>query len=444
MTNCLQKTSSTTEVSETEFTDCWFELDGTLINLDGLDDLLERGWTDDSEEYKAELADVLQREWRQLVYSPMLESIRRRYPSLRINLLSYLSDVCLEVILRTCWPDFEWDLIAAPLAEGLPCAWRLPAEGKPEKMLYIGASGDSLRFAHSQPNCFSVLATWGWSSVPRRRGGKCSSEQWRTVELFADAQIDRADEIESLLAAPEDWLPLLESLLERGHKTSDCSRRRYLVCNKFRPNVQGDWVEVYGLGRYYARHERHQTHKLTQSILENKESSVFPAEWVQAIVQAVKDLDSSRLVIAAIPARPERVDRMRAFLAQIESSGLLKSEKRRVVFAPDLLAYRDGVRSQHRACRSAKERFDNVREHLYVHNAAPLEDHPDVLIIDDVVTTGATFYYARQCLLEAGAYDVASLAMAMTTDNEPEVSCRSSIRTVQSVKLMISFDDLWG
>lgn len=441
MTNCLQTTSSTTEVSDTEFTDCWFELDGTLINLDGLDDLLERGWTDDSEAYKAELAGVLGREWRELVRPSTLEAIRRRYPSLRLNLLSYLSDVCLEVILRTCWPDFEWDLIAAPLAEGLPCAWRLPAEGKPEKMIYVGATGESLRFAHSQPNCFSVLATWGWSSVPRLRGGKCSSEQWRTVELFADAQVDTPDAIEALIAAPEDGLPLLERLLEKGGNANN-DIRRYLVCNKFRPKAQRDWVEVYGLGRYYARHERHRSHKLTQSILENKESSVFPEEWVQAIVQAVKDIDSARLVIAAIPARPERMDRMKAFLAQVEASGLLAGC--RVEFVPDLLGYRSGVRSQHKACGSAQERFDNVRMHLYVSNASPLEDHPDVLIIDDVVTTGATFYYARQYLLEAGANDVVPLAMAMTTDNEPEASCRPSIRTVQSVKPTISFDDLLG
>ncbi len=443
MTNCFQTADSATEVVDTKFTECWLELDGALMTLDGLDDLLERGWTDDSDEYKAELAGVLGREGRRFIPVSLLNSIRRRYPSLRINLLSSLSDVCLGVILRTYWPGFEWDLIASPLAEGLPCAWRLPSADKPEKMLYIGATGESLRFAHSQPNCFGVLATWGWASVPRLRGGKCSSEQWRTVELFADAQIDRADDIEALLAAPEDWLPLLESLLENGTAGDGC--RRYLVCNKFRPNVQRDWVQVYGLGRYYARYERHVSHKLTRSILENKASSVFPEAWVQAIALTVKDLDSSRLVITTIPVRPplpgqqERPDRLKAFLAQIEASGLLNG--RRVDFAPGLLGYRSGVRSQHMGHNGAQERFDNVREHLFVSNPALLEEHPDVLVIDDVATTGATFYYARKFLLDAGAGDVVSLALALTTASEPAAE---GLHPVKSVQPAISFDDLWG
>ena len=59
-----------------------------------------------------------------------------------------------------------------------------------------------------------------------------------------------------------------------------------------------------------------------------------------------------------------------------------------------------------------------MRNHLYVNNPSLLENRPRGLVIDDVATTCATFFYARKYLMEAGASETLSLAMAMTVDSK--------------------------
>jgi predicted amidophosphoribosyltransferase len=55
----------------------------------------------------------------------------------------------------------------------------------------------------------------------------------------------------------------------------------------------------------------------------------------------------------------------------------------------------------------------NVRDNLLVSPERSLHG-TDVVVIDDVVTSGATFYYADRYLREAGASRVHCIALAQT------------------------------
>jgi predicted amidophosphoribosyltransferase len=83
-----------------------------------------------------------------------------------------------------------------------------------------------------------------------------------------------------------------------------------------------------------------------------------------------------------------------------------------VSVAPDLLAYKDGVKSQHGDLLNQHDRFVNVRDHLYVKTPKLIQPGLNILVLDDVCTTGASLIYATKYLRDAGAADVKCLAVA--------------------------------
>ena len=128
------------------------------------------------------------------------------------------------------------------------------------------------------------------------------------------------------------------------------------------------------------------------------------------------------LTVTVIPHRPEREPRLERLLAQLAATNTFADQKasNKLTFAPGLLAYRDGVRSQHGDHLKKLERFKNVRDHLYVPHPKLILPGRSLLVIDDVVTTGSTLIYATKYLKDAGVHSVTSLAMAMNiTDVAP-------------------------
>ncbi|MHB1530147.1 MAG: ComF family protein [Acidiferrobacteraceae bacterium] len=77
-----------------------------------------------------------------------------------------------------------------------------------------------------------------------------------------------------------------------------------------------------------------------------------------------------------------------------------------------MLAYKEGVKSNHGEHLGANERFKNVRNHLFVAQPKTIVANAIYIVIDDVVTTGASLIYAAQYLKDSGASDVRRLAFA--------------------------------
>lgn len=398
----------------TQFSECVFHLEEALVKTDGLESLFEKPDGEPVEAYREKVKAVLASGERMMVSQEQLESIRSQF-GLRMGLLSCHGDAWIDAVLAACWPEFEWDFVVP--ARGKTRFSRGMKAFSPETWGLV-VCGNARQVTHCYYDLhkgFAVLATWGWSCVPRLRGGPASRECWREESVFADAQIDEFSALPEVLEDPVSRLPVLERLLMNSEE--DVKSFRLLQSKKFGPRDSGAEFMVCGLGRYFPWNcEERRDWRLSRSILEMKESAVFPTAWLQAAALTIRDFQAftkgAPLVVTVIPARPGRVARLNAFLGQLEESELLSDAS--VSFAPDLLEFHDGVLSNHHDKLGAADRYANIRDHLFVKQPELLQSHPNVAVIDDVVTTGATLYHAKQFLHKAGARLVLPLAMALT------------------------------
>jgi predicted amidophosphoribosyltransferase len=78
---------------------------------------------------------------------------------------------------------------------------------------------------------------------------------------------------------------------------------------------------------------------------------------------------------------------------------------------PDALRFKPEVRSNSKDKLNATDRFVNIRNHLEW-SGQPLPQGTCVIVFDDVVTSGATLFYADRLLKQAGASFVLPVALA--------------------------------
>ena len=197
----------------------------------------------------------------------------------------------------------------------------------------------------------------------------------------------------------------------------------------FPPGVRQRPVWVHVLGRLFSEYEalkpRYARHSLTAQILGHKQAVTFPGEWMYSIAFCANKLarraalrDGENVVLTCIPRKPGGVPRMESLLGQLGRSDELRTLRPKPAtfeIRPDVLSYREGVVTAHQMHLDREQRFANVEQHLYV--ARPDDVRGKVVVVlDDVVTTGASLIVAHRKLLAAGASRVecAALAKAIT------------------------------
>lgn len=131
------------------------------------------------------------------------------------------------------------------------------------------------------------------------------------------------------------------------------------------------------------------------------------AHWMQqqpALMHTVHEAD----MLIPIPMSPERM-RERGY----NPAAQLAQHLCRAKCSTDVL-----YRTRHTVAQSQQtraQRLRNLRDALAVHPARhPALQGLRVLLVDDVMTTGATLTVATQCLLHAGAAQVQVLSLART------------------------------
>lgn len=126
---------------------------------------------------------------------------------------------------------------------------------------------------------------------------------------------------------------------------------------------------------------------------------------------AARPLLRPDLLVAPVP-----LHRFKLLRRRYNQSALLSRElaARGMAHCPDLLVRRRATASQDG--KSADERFANLEEAIAVHRRrrALLEGRP-VLIVDDVMTSGATLAACARACLAAGSGDIFVLALARVT-----------------------------
>ena len=176
------------------------------------------------------------------------------------------------------------------------------------------------------------------------------------------------------------------------------------------------------MGRLFGEHEeirfRRGWHTLTNQLLAHKDANVFPEAWIEAIQRFVhvESISNRDVVITVVPFKPGRTPRLERLLDQFAAAYqaprvAMGRQAPAVAFRSDVLAFRPGAVSSHGNHLSADQRFANVGENLYVNRSQDIQGK-HVIVIDDVVTTGATLLWSHRYLRQAGARSVSCLSLA--------------------------------
>ena len=400
---------------------CLFDLDQTLIRTDDLKEIREAGKRIDSPEYRTAVTKAFLQETNRQIYGPvLLLKIRAQFPELKLVVFTRSPRSYARVVLELAYPGFEWDLLVAyedvkhtkPYGDGIDAAMHKFEITMLDQVLLVGDSDSDVRSAY-HAGCMVTLDKGKW---PDKRG----NEHWNALGHIPDAIITEPEELLDVLANANGYLPELERLLV------DAPRQgipRFERINHFIPRSIGGTTTpfpIYVSGRSFAGYEslkwRRKWHLLTAAIKDQKDAEIFPDEWVEAVFTFIKSelpfvKFAGHLTITAIPHRPGRKPRLQTFINQLAvSEHALKFRKNALSFVPDILAYKDGVRSNSNDHLGRDDRFINVRDHLFVQY--PESVTSQVLVLDDVTTTGSTLIYAKKYLELAGARSVTCLSLA--------------------------------
>lgn len=408
---------------------CLFDLDDTLVRTTDLKEIREACKHNSDPQRLHALLDQLGREDGRHIYSvELLRQIRAEFPQLKLGVFTRSPQSYTQTVLNWAYPGFQWDIVVAyesvrrtkPYGDGIDLAMNTLGVEYIDRVIMVGDSDVDVRASY-HCGCLVALDTGAWPY-------SWDPTHWKAVGLVPDAIIDIPDDLLRVLHTPGCYLPELERLLagiELAPQTPRFDKINHFIVEA----AGGDRTPypIYVAGRSFANYEsvqyRKQWHALTVSIGEHKDADVFPDDWINTIRRFIEDqyfalFGTLRVVVCVVPHRPGRKARLEKLLEQFEQSVHERSiDGFEVICLTDLLAFKQGVKSQHNDYLNREERFINVRDHLFVQNPDRISSDTAYLVVDDVTTTGASLIYAGKYLKMAGARDVKCLSMAKNIGN---------------------------
>lgn len=411
-----------------------FDLDDTLIKSSHLDNFRGRvniGNNDPA--YLTALTAAANK--LSFGFSPdLLKKIRERFYPIKVAIFTKAPRIYCETILRICYPDFKWDCIITfedvkktkPSPEGIYKIANQFGLSNFTRIMYVGDDKKDVVAAY-QAGCFAVLSRMCWKTTnwQKEKEIKTRIDHCNSIEFLPDAVIDFKSQLIKLIETPSDGLPALESWMATWGTDVKPKMRvesfhffNHLVDEKPTP-----YVKVNILGRYFATHhddnydhtdftQKMQAHSLTRCLLDAKKSSEYPDSVVSCCVDYISniadkvDANGSKLIICTIPARTGKSLRLENLLDRI--SNAISSSNVSIIFNRNLLKYKDGA-VENKSLNNRK-RYINIRDHLLVTDK--IEKARCIMVLDDITTSGATFFYADQYLKNAGADKVHCVALA--------------------------------
>jgi phosphoglycolate phosphatase-like HAD superfamily hydrolase len=405
---------------------CLFDLDDTLLRTSDLDAF--RGGAHigpQKPQYKTELRAAYDANPARPLYSQTdLASLRKQCPAMKWGVFTRSPRDYALTLLDHAYARLRWDVIIAfedvmntkPQGDGIWAAMKACAVTDASKVALVGENKADILSAY-RGGCWAVLDRQSWP--PKR-----VAENWWCLERVPDAIIDDAEDLFQFLLHPAHGLPELERAIGTNAALSDAQRPRFDRLNHFKPKSMGGGPQptpIHVMGRLFSEYAelkpRASWHPLTQEVLALKDAQVFPGTWVNAIRAYVLNRHpqmrfGAEIVLTVIPFKPGRSPRLERLLAQVtQSSKAEPLAHGSITCIPDLLAYRAGAVSHSGAHLNQEQRFENVRDHLFV-------KHRDIVVLDDVVTSGASLIYAREYLLAARADSVSCVAIAKAIGNQ--------------------------
>lgn len=402
---------------------CLFDLDDTLVKTADMEAF--RGTANVRNTTEGYIRGVRStfsgRPCRHIYSEGHLRRLRAEFPKMKWGVFTRAPRAYCTTVLETAYPEWEWDVVVAredvrntkPSPDGIQVAMHRLGVDDPRRVMLVGDSKPDIMSAY-HAGIWVTLDQASWSA-------NRSPDNWYCLERLPDAIISSPHNLGGVLSDPGGHAPLMDQLAWRGSGPSSMpDRSRIERINHFKPRSIGKGTyPIHCLGRMFGGYEslepRARWHALTEEILSHKDATSFPESW-HAGVRAFLDRDfagrQASVVVTVIPAKPGRAARLEAFVKQLGNYVAARPiRSARIEFIPDALAYRPGARSHHGEHLSRTERFENVRDNLVVRDSRKVAGKC-VVVIDDVVTTGATLIYAKDYLQDAGAVDVRCLAIA--------------------------------
>ncbi|CAM4196429.1 hypothetical protein F901_00829 [Acinetobacter dispersus] len=208
-------------------------------------------------------------------------------------------------------------------------------------------------------------------------------------------------------------------------------------------------------GRYFTRQspisaKYQKEHKLSLEILrkETEENYTIPQYFCDLLAHTIKKIPETPLsridsfdIVTVIPAKQGRIQRLEKLLQQLENS--LNSEYPNIQFIPDLFYFDEDAESSKNLRPEERIIENNTKFHLN-EGYKTIIAGKNILIIDDVITTGSTLRRANQLLDEFNPKRVLNICLAKTVSISerkvcPKCQTLMAIRTNHKSKI-----DFWG
>lgn len=415
-----------------------FDLDDTLLATGQLDAFRGKQFIGpQNDRYKNELA-IRAQSIEYLVHEELLLSLQRDFPSMALSIFTRAPKDYAVILLKTRFPRVKWNSIVAfedvtrtkPHPDGIYLAAE-NAGVKIVKRVALVGDGKTDVLAAYQAGVQAVLLQAGWRQNWSSKSDPNRVDHFKTLNYMPDAKIATANDLASFVTKPVSLLPCLEAWEADLAFTQSPESMRIDKHNHFNSlNDAGypNWVEIYAMGRYFPKStssglydftKREQHHLATKAILNAKEGIPYPTSWTECCANYICGYAKSiffkkkSLVVCSIPSssgsirhlgRDRLVDLFRAIDIQLKG-------RCNATLNCEILQYTLGASSNKTLNRDA--RFANVRDHIFVADPSAVQGMA-VLVIDDVSTSGATFFYATRYLMQAGAYSVRCLALTQT------------------------------
>ena len=406
-----------------------FDLDGTLLKTEDLQTFRGREHlSNTSFAYKESLLtaslDVVE-----LIPNDFLAAIADCCPQLKMAVVTRSPRAYAKTLLESFYPTIKWHAIVAfedvhapkPDPEGYQVAAARADVSDPARVVVVGDSDEDIDAAYRAG--FSVALFRGdWGREWNYPGQPNRTNRYRAIEKVPDAVLDSADELTDLLINPSHLLPTAESYLGRSATQGSPVSIRGDAINHFNNLADekraDNKISVTVLGRYFKANSPYETrrrsHALTNVVLAAKETVVYPDEIERCLAKAIDSTAKGAafmdqpVLVCPIPARPGRPQRMERLLAGVSGHLECRGE---LMMALDALTFSADVKSN--KALDQCNRYENIRDHLKVTSPSAIKGKA-VIVVDDVVASGATFYYAKKYLFQAGAADVQCIALAQS------------------------------
>jgi len=398
-----------------QLVDCFdaiiFDLDNTLIASDRLKVFRGRKNLNLSKySLETNLVEKLKR-CHLFIDQDFIVNIIKEFPSMKLGILTRAPRAYTNCILEEKYPNVNWDCVFSyedlngnvkPSPYGLYKIADLFQINDLRKILLVGDETTDIISSY-QAGGTSVLFTACWE----RNKTKAN---WDSEQLIPDGIVNNKEQLFDFIANPYGHKPALESL-SMQEKISTVNVRIVYRWDRFLKRSQ----KIYVFGRYFTKSSGKYNfeisainHKLTADILSFKNGiriDYFSECFANYLIETWCKKRVENIYISPIPKKQMGSCHMENFIDALSEK---MSNYPNLSFKKDLLYFKPNAKSNKNL--SAEERSKNIRENLMITNKT-LINNKTIIIIDDILTTGATMQYASYYLQQAGA-TVFCLALA--------------------------------